>query len=1101
MSTTVQAPSRGSLRDFLMQQEPYLAEAANETWKAAEDIHARQTEKLANVNGLRHVEKVETNIWRLLNETTDRSLKRNLERFSNVDLSLLSCAACCHDLDKGLDDKLLAENFIHGGGSADFVCKQWESLKILSQAAAIAIATIVSIHDCKADFDSKVQELKTDWPVEDKSVNLQILATLLKVADTLHSDESRISRVPVPDDSLQGFDRLKQLARSSGLGWGPDGRRIVLTVLMHGGETANAVQDMIDYIVAVEWPPISRNLQAHQFPHEIEFRWEPLPSFGRDSTGKSRRPFHDKHEVSERLASEMRTAEPVTFAPLRSDEPLRLVAVPPDKLAEYLAQAGPLSVIDNSYIQPQLTELGVSPGAVNRIFVGPANCGKTRAAYEWICDRVGLDPHSWVVLRPESGSIPQDASKFIIDFHRFYDVYGRTRPHKAILFADDLPDYLPPPGSGSAASEAVHRLLGWFRQYPGFQERRFTGTIRSERTHDKSDWPDRLAELGSLRLLRVEPLNDDQRRDLWRGISQGRSFRNQVFEKLNVEIDESFLEAVATIEADPEAIAYYIRAMAEQGKDRIEETDAASFGTDVAKIWIELTWPTIRETYGTAACVFLTLARFIEASARPNSGFEKRLVPAWEYHSVFGPPLLSDNGGNGTDYLPAVKRMLEDGHASGVDREWVRPRFDFLLQARKLKEIELPLPPSSWFASHANGLSPFRQTSIAFHLSCARQPCADEGVSVHWLLGQALAMEFMATNDTKNAPSWDSQAVAICDELIRRFGSDGAPDVREQIAKAFVFKGLSLQHQHMLDNAVKTYDELVSRFGNENTLAIREQVVLGLVNKGIAHGRLGEYQQALGTFGKLFGDNETPTEREDVPALLNARSGLGTDEKALGPCAELSKRFGDELFARVKEHLAEALFYKGIALGSMDRLDEALAPFGLLANCFGDNTIPFVRDKVATGLVLKGRLLGTRGRHDEAVAAFEELQRLFGMDERLSVREQIATGLYYSTGNYIGMWHSSKDERLLDKAISKGREAVRMGAGCYNLACALALEGKLSDAFELLKDALGKREIPWSHVAQDPDWESLRDDPWYKGLEAKYSSESHGTGQAAPEEV
>jgi len=271
------------------------------------------------------------------------------------------------------------------------------------------------------------------------------------------------------------------------------------------------------------------------------------------------------------------------------------------------------------------------------------------------------------------------------------------------------------------------------------------------------------------------------------------------------------------------------------------------------------------------------------------------------------------------------------------------------------------------------------------------------------------------------------------------------------------------------------------------------------VNKGIAHGRLGEYEQALATFDKLFGEDALPRER-DVPAKqLNGLRGAGKDEEALEPCAELSKRFGDKMFALVKDYLAEALFYKGVALGSMDRFDEALAPFGLLANCFGDNASPLVRNRVATGLVLKGRLLARRGRHEEADEAFEELQLRFGQDDRPSVREQVATGLYYSTSNYIGMWHSSKDKRLLDKAISNGREAVRLGAGCYNLACALALDGQLNEAFELLKEALGKSEIPWSHVAQDTDWKALRDDPWYKGLEAKYGSKSHGTGEAPPQ--
>jgi tetratricopeptide (TPR) repeat protein len=1079
-----------------MQQDSRLAEAANRTWAIAGNIHDRQTAKGGNVNGRIHVEMVEDNIWRLLYETHDRSRKLNSDNFSAVDLYLLSCAACCHDFDKGLHNSVLPADFEHGEGSGDFVYRNWQALSIESEAAAEYIDSIVRIHDFKDDFDEKLQLIRGSYTLLNTTGDLWVLAVLLKAADTLHVDESRVCRLAAPDDSLQGFDRVKQVGRGSIHGWRPDGERIVITGSIKSRDVAEALLSCEKYIRTKEWPPVDRNLRSCGFPHKIDFEWHYPPSLQDQLIKEGVLSVEGLNIDFERIASGMLTAKSATPASLVSDEPLRLVAVPPDKLAEYLAAAGPLSVIDNSYIQPQLTELGVSPGAVNRIFVGPANCGKTRAAYEWICDRVGLDPHAWVVLRPESGSIPQDASKFIIDFERYY---GPLRPHKAILFADDLPDYLPPPGTGPVASEAVHRLLEWFRQYPGFQERCFVGTIRSERMHDKPGWPDRLIELGQLRLLSVEPLDEVGRGNLWKGMSKGRTYRNENFRTLDVEIDEKFLDAVTPLNADPEAIAYYMRAMAERGKPRISQEDADSFNTDVAKIWIDLTWPTIFETYRAAACVFLTLARFVEAGARAASGFRGSLAPAWDYHAVFGPALLAENGGNRDDYLPSLKRMLEDGHASGINGEWVRPKFDFLLQAPRLENIELPLPASSWFARNAHGLSPSRETRIAFYLTCARHSCAVEAASSHWLLGEAFAMGFMGTKDRKNASSWYSQTVRICDELIRRFGSDDNPDVREQIAEALVWKGMSLQLQRMFGSAVEAYDELVSRFDNDIALTIRAQVVWGLVNKGIAHGRLGEYEQALATFDKLFGEDALPRER-DVPAKqLNGLRGAGKDEEALEPCAELSKRFGDKMFALVKDYLAEALFYKGVALGSMDRFDEALAPFGLLANCFGDNASPLVRNRVATGLVLKGRLLARRGRHEEADEAFEELQLRFGQDDRPSVREQVATGLYYSTSNYIGMWHSSKDKRLLDKAISNGREAVRLGAGCYNLACALALDGQLNEAFELLKEALGKSEIPWSHVAQDTDWKALRDDPWYKGLEAKYGSKSHGTGEAPPQ--
>ena len=105
-----------TLREYLRQlgdEGQALADAADSTWRIASEIHDRQTSKGENVNGRRHVEQVERNIWRLLSETHEYRPPRrlNLERFEPLDLYLLSCAACCHDFDKGLHNDALGGEF------------------------------------------------------------------------------------------------------------------------------------------------------------------------------------------------------------------------------------------------------------------------------------------------------------------------------------------------------------------------------------------------------------------------------------------------------------------------------------------------------------------------------------------------------------------------------------------------------------------------------------------------------------------------------------------------------------------------------------------------------------------------------------------------------------------------------------------------------------------------------------------------------------------------------------------------------------------------------------------------------------------------------
>jgi tetratricopeptide (TPR) repeat protein len=1194
MSLTAPGASHGKLRDYLMQQDPDLAEAANTTWSTARQIHDRQTKTGGNVGGQPHCERVEDNIWRLLDETHDRSpeRKKHLLSFSPVELYLLSCAACCHDFDKGLHDAVLPDGFKHGEGSSIFVHRNWLALGIKSEAAAEYIDSIIRIHDCKEDFDERLQEIDERYTLLNTTGDLRRLATLLKTADTLHLDESRVSRLAVPDESLQGFDRLKQRARGNIHGWRPDGERIIIKVSIKSQEVGEALRECENYIRNREWPPIRRNLLAYHFPYRLQFEWKCPPTLREKLVAEGIICENGPDLVFANSASGKLAPESLQIDSFLSNEPLKLIAVPPSALAEHLAMTGPLSVIDNTYIPPSFTDLGAAAGAINTIFVGRADCGKTRAAYEWIRRTVGDDLHAWVVIRPSYGSIPLDASQFLVDFDTHYAA-GQPRPRKAILFADDLPDYLPPQGSGTAATEAVHRLFQWwFHEYGEFQERCFVGTIRSERTHDKPDWPNCLVHLGDLQLKRVEPLDAEQRCDLWKGMSQGRAFRDQVWDGMDLAIDDEFLEDVNALDADPEAIAYYVREIAGQGRHRITREDAASFGTDVAKLWIRLTWPTVRATYGPAASVFLTLARFFEAASRPDSGFKISLPPAWEYHAVFGPPLLGTNGGNADDYLPALARMLKDGHAVGTEGESIRPRFDFLLQAQRLENIELPLPPSSWFASLAHDISSAGQSLVAFHFSSAGQPCTDASVTPDWLVGHAGAMNVMAKAQPELSTFWLLQELEAYDELVSRFGGDETPTAREVIAMSLFNKGATLGQLERRDESLDVYEELLMRFRHDDTPGIRIRVAKGLVNWGIALGSLGRDHEALEVFRELlkhFYNDDTPEIREQVAkGLVNegvALKRLGRNDEALQVYGDFLNRFGkdqmpairklvakgladksttleslgrhseafeinEELLKRFandktpegRKQAAASLFRKATVLIAMDKNDEALATWNKLLQQFHDdpdpNVIvdvagclvgkglvlelthkehealqaydeairrmrhghnPFERGVVALALEGKCRILQKMNRHEAAVSASDEVVKLFGDDPNPALRKTVAIGLNIQSASLNALWHELQDQNLLARAIIAGRGAVAMGANCYNLACLLALAGEKDEAFELLERSLSEEQISWTHVAQDMDWDGLREDSRYQNLASEYGGRSASTERAAEE--
>lgn len=56
----------------------------------------------------------------------------------------------------------------------------------------------------------------------------------------------------------------------------------------------------------------------------------------------------------------------------------------------------------------------------------------------------------------------------------------------------------------------------------------------------------------------------------------------------------------------------------------------------------------------------------------------------------------------------------------------------------------------------------------------------------------------------------------------------------------------------------------------------------------------------------------------------------------------------------------------------------------------------------------------------------------------------------------------------------------------YNLACLCSRTGEVDEAFEALSSVLGTGLVPWSQVAKDPDFETIRADPRYEELRGRY---------------
>jgi len=111
------------------------------------------------------------------------------------------------------------------------------------------------------------------------------------------------------------------------------------------------------------------------------------------------------------------------------------------------------------------------------------------------------------------------------------------------------------------------------------------------------------------------------------------------------------------------------------------------------------------------------------------------------------------------------------------------------------------------------------------------------------------------------------EAIAVYDEIERRFGRDTAPGVREQVAKALFNKGVTLRQQKKTEEAIAVYDDIVRRFGKNTSPGVRKQVAKALNNKGFALLQQGKVEEAVAVYDAVerrFGKDASPDVREQV---------------------------------------------------------------------------------------------------------------------------------------------------------------------------------------------------------------------------------------------
>jgi tetratricopeptide (TPR) repeat protein len=128
-------------------------------------------------------------------------------------------------------------------------------------------------------------------------------------------------------------------------------------------------------------------------------------------------------------------------------------------------------------------------------------------------------------------------------------------------------------------------------------------------------------------------------------------------------------------------------------------------------------------------------------------------------------------------------------------------------------------------------------------------------------------------------PSGDTAAaVAVYDDIVRRFGRDKDPNIHNIVGGTLLKKSEALRLTGDDQGTVAVYDEIVERFGNDNAQVSRVLVATALFRKGLTLGRQeGTSSAAIATFDEIirrFASDTHPNVRKIVGQANTARQRL-----------------------------------------------------------------------------------------------------------------------------------------------------------------------------------------------------------------------------------
>ena len=321
------------------------------------------------------------------------------------------------------------------------------------------------------------------------------------------------------------------------------------------------------------------------------------------------------------------------------------------------------------------------------------------------------------------------------------------------------------------------------------------------------------------------------------------------------------------------------------------------------------------------------------------------------------------------------------------------------------------------------------------------------------------------------------EALAAWDEVVRRFGASDVPIHRHAVVRSLVCKGAMLAALNRLQAALSVWDEADRRFGADDAPGIVLQVATGLVASGNALMEMRRPDEALAVWEEVvrrFGASDMPPILEQVVgALVNMATllrDLNRSEEALAVWDDILRRFGTQDAPAFLVPVAGALLNNGNVLAEQNRGAEALAAWSEVVERFGNEGAPPLPDIVVTALVNKGATLAAANRHEEALAVWNDVERRLEAEATPAIPEPVAVVLMGKGASLTALNRTEEALTVWNEMVESFEESEvpavveSVAAALFNKGSALARLNRVDEALASLD------EVAQRFKTSEPAW-------------------------------